>query len=661
MRAIKLVTYYLLGLMGIILVSVAPSAMRAEGMFRVIPFLQEFNQFIQSLFEKETWIYQFESYREPILTFLWDPFIYSMKIFSGAILVGLLVAFVLAIITLFLPKPIVAVMQRVMNLLEAVPDLMFAFMIQLLIVYIYKQTGVKVMEFTSFNKDIVALPMFVLAILPTISFYKIVLMYFEEEQRESYVEFAKSKGVLYTGIIFKHIIRNLAPNVFYHSKIIVWSTLSSLFVIEWIFNIQGIMYYIYEGFRPLVIAVALTYIFTPFFLLFSIGEMFTLRNTEDSEAISFKMRKGKSSAYKNRVTVKQWLVKFIKGMGPYFKNPKFLIGFLFLFGFVLISFYQSWFVEEPVSQLRYMYDEDGELVGAPPHPPNDEQILGSDRLGFDMLDQIIMGAKYTIIFATLIALLRVLLGLGFAIPYAFLLKGKRKRIVEKIVDSMHFVPLTVIAYLLLHPVLWKGPNGWGYTEVERIGYQILLLTILVVPLITVLLGNEIKMLFQREYMLSARTLGGDWKHMVKTHIMPHLAPRLGVVFGQQFIQVLLIFVHLGLFQLFFGGTDVSYGLITDPPRTSTYEWSGMISNMKNELMTSKYWMIYPIFTAFILSIVAMQLMLQGMREVQQFRIGVGIPKVKKSKKQDNQQSAELPAMNQENFTFVNGENKSQHL
>ncbi|QHE53872.1 ABC transporter permease subunit [Pontibacillus sp. HMF3514] len=675
MRVVKLFIYYILGLIGIMLVSVAPSSMGRGGMLEIVPLFQELMLFIENLFKAETWIYQLESYRENIITFLWDPYMYSMKILLGAIIIGFFIAFVLAIITLYLPKLVVAFIQRIMNIFEAIPDLMFAFMIQLLIVYIYKQTGILVMEFTTFDEKIVALPMFVLAVLPTVSFYKIVLMYFEEEKREQYVEFAKSKGVKFSGVIFKHIIRNMAPNALFHSKIIIWAALSSLFVVEWIFNIQGIMYYIYAGFRPMVIAMALFYVFTPFFFIFSIAEMFTNQRIEGAGVVK-KRKGGMKEKVKGMISALEYALhplvhskleihKWGKGTAnsliPYFKNMKFLIGFLFLLGLVLMSFYQSYVVEDTVSQLRYTYNEDGTLKGGPPHPPSEEQPFGSDRLGFSIFDQILVGAKYTIIFATIIALLRIVIGAVIAIPYAFLIKGKFKRFIDKVVDSMHFIPLTVIAYLLLYPVLWKGPNGWGYSEVERIAYQIVLLTVLVVPLIAVLVGNEVKMLFQKEYMISARTMGGDWLHIVKTHIMPHMAPRLGVLFGQQFIQVLLIFVHLGLFKLYFGGTQVFYGPIKTPPTSATYEWSGLVSGMKNEMMTTKWWIVYPVFIAFVLSIIAMQIMLQGMKEVQQYRIGVGIPNMKKFRRKKREKPEQKQSSKQEAFTFVHGGNTSQHL
>ena len=88
--------------------------------------------------------------------------------------------------------------------------------------------------------------------------------------------------------------------------------------------------------------------------------------------------------------------------------------------------------------------------------------------------------------------------------------------------------------------------------------EMFILTILVVPLTTVLLGKEIKRVLDYEFIASARVLGGSKFHLFWRHIFPHIGPRLTILLGTQFIQVLLIFIHLGIFKFFFGGTKLSY-------------------------------------------------------------------------------------------------------
>ncbi|WP_112182231.1 MULTISPECIES: ABC transporter permease subunit [Paraliobacillus] len=317
--------------------------------------------------------------------------------------------------------------------------------------------------------------------------------------------------------------------------------------------------------------------------------------------------------------------QLLKGLGAHFKNPKFLIGFLIIFGMLVVSVVHSIIQEEPVRQYVLVYDEDGGLVSSKPHPPSKYVPMGSDLLGYSIMDQLITGAKYTILFASGIALLRMLVGFLFAIPYVFLLSNKWRKMFEKVVDSFHYLPLTVLALVLLSPFIMGSTTGFEYSFTERILVQGLILTILVVPLLTVLIGNEMRLILEKEFITGARVLGASNRQIIKKHVMPHLSARLGLIFGQQFIQVLVLLIHLGLFGLFLGGTSVMYDEFhKSPPHSVTYEWSGLISNTREAFMTGYYWIVVPVFLAFIIVIISMQLIVEGIQEVQQRRIGVGI-------------------------------------
>lgn len=325
--------------------------------------------------------------------------------------------------------------------------------------------------------------------------------------------------------------------------------------------------------------------------------------------------------------------QLLKGFGAHLKNPKFLIGFLIIFGILVVSVGHSIIKEEPVRQYVLVYDEDGGLVSSKPHPPSKYVPMGSDLLGYSISDQLITGAKYTILFASAVALLRMIVGFICAIPYVFMLNNKWRRMVEKLVDGFHYLPLTVLAIVLLAPFIMGSIGGFEYSLTERILVQGLILTILVVPLLTVLIGNEMRLILGKEFINGARVLGASNLQIIKKHLMPHLSARLGLIFGQQFIQVLVLLMHLGLFGLFLGGTSVMFDAVYKaPPHSVTYEWSGLISNSRESFMTGRYWIVVPVFIAFMVVIIAMQLIVQGIQEVQQRRVGVGIKGVNRMKK-----------------------------
>ncbi|WP_409252590.1 ABC transporter permease subunit [Bacillus sp. SCS-153A] len=636
---LKVPFYYFLGIVGIVFVSIAPHAFRERGIYNGIGYLEEFFKFAFSLPKKETWFYMYKGYEVDVIEMLLDPYYYSLQILFGALGAGLGLALILTYFTVLMPKWLMSPIKKSLGFLETVPDLMVAFLLQLFLVFFYKAFGVELMLFTALGEERVFLaPIITLSIIPMLSFYRILLLLTEEELLKTHVDFARSKGLGKTKILRSYIAKNISPSVFYHGKIIVWGMLSSLFIIETVFNMRGITYYIVADFRPITIAAALIMIYTPFFFLYQI--IYTWLRTEDIEDHS-KYKKDRSPFLEWKIW--GYLATLWRLLIQHMKNPKFAIGFLALFSMITYSILYTIFAKTPVDQVIWLRDENGKLISAPPHKPSELMILGSDYYGYSILDQLIVGAKYTLIFALIVALLRVILGFYLSVYYHFYLNEYRKNWMTRIVDSIHFLPLSIIAYLLLRPVLWQDPfSDIHYSMMEKLLFEAFILTILVIPLTTVLIGNEMRELSKNEFILNAKLMGGSNRHILWTHLFPHLAPRLFILFGQQFIQVLFILVHLGLFHLFLGGTIVSRGDVPDPPKTSTFEWSGLISSTKNALMTGNYAIVLAPLAAFMISIIAMQLIVQGVKEIQQKKVGLTVFKRKPKKEKAVKEKAVQP-------------------
>ncbi|WP_226669098.1 ABC transporter permease [Metabacillus litoralis] len=301
-------------------------------------------------------------------------------------------------------------------------------------------------------------------------------------------------------------------------------------------------------------------------------------------------------------------------MSKLFKNPLFLIGFLFLFILVTVSFIYSHAVNNEVRQIYHIYGEDNELVDSAPIAPRKEVLLGTDKLGYDMLSKVLIGAKFTILAALVIALLRMVISvpLGLMLGTYF---TKTKKYVNSLVDAFHFIPLTIIALYLLGPVLYMQPEGFSYSLTERMGLEILVLALLTVPILSVLIGNETSELLKSEYVMSAKTLGGTRFHIILKHIVPILKDRFFILFGQQFVQTLIVMAHLGLFNLYFGGTLLSFDpMAADPPRSITNEWSGLIGGTKIFLQWAPWIPLTPI-VCFALTILAVTFMVEGFSRV----------------------------------------------
>ncbi|WP_064092003.1 ABC transporter permease [Rossellomorea aquimaris] len=288
-----------------------------------------------------------------------------------------------------------------------------------------------------------------------------------------------------------------------------------------------------------------------------------------------------------------------------FKQPLFLIGFLFITLMLVASFTYTFIWGIDIRKLYYIY-ENGKLVEGAPLSPRWSFPFGTDQLGYDLLGKILIGAKYTILATIAVAALRVLI----ALPFGFLLGtffSKQKNYINGLIDSFHYVPLTIIAYYILRPVLWEPFEGFQTSLAERLIVEVLILSLLTVPVIVVLIGNEASLIHKQEFVLSAKTLGAGPFRIIRKHIYPVLREKLFIIFGQEMMQTLIILSHLGLLRLFLGGTNIDYSGMADPPRSISYEWSGLIGDAFRYIQTAPWIPLTPIlfFAATILSVAFM--------------------------------------------------------
>jgi peptide/nickel transport system permease protein len=100
------------------------------------------------------------------------------------------------------------------------------------------------------------------------------MLTFEAEERTMYVELAKSLGFGKAFILFMHIFRNAIVSVFFQSKKTMWFMLSNLFILELMFNIPGVMLYMFENLSGTLFLVTIMSFFLPIFILYSLGEWY---------------------------------------------------------------------------------------------------------------------------------------------------------------------------------------------------------------------------------------------------------------------------------------------------------------------------------------------------------------------------------------------------
>ena len=624
MKLIKgLLIRYVLGLLGIILVVCAPSLISpSPDRSNVILYINSIKSVFEQIINPNSWVIKYwpprslEYIEKTISEFFWDNYLYSLMILGGAFLLAFVIALFLGSITLLLPKKISRVLFSTSGVAIAFPDLLFLFLLQIGIVWIYKQTNVLIMDFVYMSDERIYLaPIVALSILPTIFLYRNIYLLLKKEIALEYSSFAQSKGLSYPVIIIKHCLRNIASNVFYQSKAILWMTLSSLLVVETIFRIPGITQHISFQLGPFNNFLILAMLFTPFYVLYYLLDVLLIAKISELTRSSnnktgfisdyfFNIR-GKPQLIRALKKLYDIILKGLEALIVYYKKPGFAFGFTFIAGLLITSVIYTVVSDEPISQTLYVYSETGDIESAPPHPPSGSLLLGSDVYGYSILQKLVVGAKYTIFFSLLIGFLRVFSGYILGVFYTFFFSSKIRKVIKSIADGMQFLPLSIIAYLMLKPVLFLGSGAPMLDLWERILFEVIVLTLLVLPVMVNVIGNDMVDLTQKEYVEGAKVIGASNFRILMLYITPNILPRLIEHWGQHTIQTLYIFIHLGLFNIFFGGTILQNGAATGPPVSATAEWSGLVALSRDAFMTGQYWLVLSslaLFMIFILSI-----------------------------------------------------------
>ncbi|MEK0224733.1 ABC transporter permease [Bacillus proteolyticus] len=276
-------------------------------------------------------------------------------------------------------------------------------------------------------------------------------------------------------------------------------------------------------------------------------------------------------------------------MWSYLKRDKrFWIGGLFLTILMVLSIGNTVFNDGNIHQVILQYDKTG-YPEVPPFPPSTQFLFGTDRSGYDLLNLIIEGAKWTIGFAILVAILRMMLGIivGFLLG-AYVKRGFKK--IEAFFDSFTIVPMVMICYFILSEVLIYENGTIPAPFYQRLLFQLAVIVILSVPTLSLYVANEVRKMQTEEFVDAAKVLGGGKLYIVVKHILPHLVPTFIIMLMQQFVQTLTLLLHLGLLYLFFGGT-VLYG---DGADSVTHEWTGLIGMYYKSLSSDTWIPMIPI-------------------------------------------------------------------
>lgn len=198
--------------------------------------------FIQSMRDVSQQIFHFDA--APIInqwltTSIADRYVYTLDILGLSLLAMIIGGVILTGIFIMTPKKIQSRVKDFINFSEAVPDLLIIFVLQYVVLYLYKETGIKLFRLYGLSEKSYFMPVVAVSLLPSFFMAQFLIKQSEEEWEKDYVIFAKSKGLHNLTIYFKHILRNIFPLAVIQLRTLIWVLLSNLVLIEYIFAMQG--------------------------------------------------------------------------------------------------------------------------------------------------------------------------------------------------------------------------------------------------------------------------------------------------------------------------------------------------------------------------------------------------------------------------------------
>jgi peptide/nickel transport system permease protein len=268
LRLIKIIMQYIAGVFLFIVIGSLPVLLRnltfdTEGYFNSVKDL------IVKIFTLSNLTYDGQHEMLPAVL---GRFFYSMKTLGMGLFVATVMAFLLSyVIVLFFEKKKDYILSFI-EIIRSIPDVLWMFLLQAGVVWVFKTFGVKFVQTTSLGSDnqAVLLPLIGLSLPIFLFLTQIIVLKIFEELDKQYILLAKAKGLSYFYMLNVHVVRNISRDLKEHFKTIVWMMLSTLVMVEYIFNLNGLMLFNIKYVSVELFVFSCILFFTPFFLIYRI-------------------------------------------------------------------------------------------------------------------------------------------------------------------------------------------------------------------------------------------------------------------------------------------------------------------------------------------------------------------------------------------------------
>lgn len=237
----------------------------------------------------------------------------------------------------------------------------------------------------------------------------------------------------------------------------------------------------------------------------------------------------------------------------------------------------------------------------------DYHVLGTDKVGQDVLYQALKSVRTGLVIGTLTTLVMLPLAISLGIAAGYF-RGLVDDIIQYVYTTLNSIPgvlLIAAAVLMLQVYMNNHPENF-VTIAERADMRLLFLCIILgvtswTGLCRILRGETLK-LREAEYVLAARSLGVSKFNILRKHILPNV------------MHIVMISVVLDFSGLVLAEAVLSYvGVGVDP---SMISWGNMINSARLEMARDPvvWWSLTAAFFSMFILVLAANLFADVVRD-----------------------------------------------
>lgn len=287
------------------------------------------------------------------------------------------------------------------------------------------------------------------------------------------------------------------------------------------------------------------------------------------------------------------------------QNKPLLFGIVGLVVLAVIAIFGPYlpFVDSSLEETKYMRI-DGKLTG-PPYQPSKDFLMGSDPKGRDLLSLIVLGARETLIFIILIAIVRYLI----AIPLAILgFKGSSwfSWIIVKWNQVLTNLPTLLLAIFLLYIPFFI------FSE-SRVMWVLLILGAIEAGRVSYIIQEQLQGLSSSRMIESGVAVGHSSWGLLKRYYLPHLLPQLSVQFMLDIGKIMLLLGQLGFLSIFIAQKFIEYDIGIGMIVNESVAWPQLLADTRNYIRNNVWLPFWPSF-AIALTVFTFNLLGEGLRQ-----------------------------------------------